>query len=107
MLEDAAAFEEFADQHRESVWEEVLAPVREARGEPNWCPTGFMEGTRVSTASKQDFTGTVPSQGCPKRPSISTSLNRKNGYESRAKGCTVGESIMKRFVVRTAAEPLS
>ena len=38
------AFEEFADRHGQSVWEEVLAPVREARGEPNWSPTRLMEG---------------------------------------------------------------
>ena len=41
---DAMAFEDFADLHRQAVLEEVLAPVREARGEPNWRPTGFMEG---------------------------------------------------------------
>ena len=42
--EIAAAFEEFADRHGESVWEEVLAPMREGRREPTWRPTGFMEG---------------------------------------------------------------
>jgi hypothetical protein len=36
---DATAFEQFADRHRQAVWEEVLAPVREARGEPNYRPT--------------------------------------------------------------------
>jgi len=41
---DAAAFSEFAAVHRLAVWDEVLAPVREARGEPNWRPRGFMEG---------------------------------------------------------------
>ena len=41
---DAMAFEEFADRHRQAVWEEVLAPVRAARGEPNWRPTRLMEG---------------------------------------------------------------
>jgi hypothetical protein len=30
-ITDAMAFEEFADRHRQAVWEEVLAPVREAR----------------------------------------------------------------------------
>jgi hypothetical protein len=44
MVEDAMAFEAFADRYGESVWEEVLAPVREARGEPNWRPTRWMEG---------------------------------------------------------------
>jgi hypothetical protein len=41
---DAMAFEEFADRHRQSAWEEVLAPVRVARGEPNYRPTRWMEG---------------------------------------------------------------
>jgi hypothetical protein len=44
MVEDAMAFEAFADRHSQAVWEEVLAPVREARGEPNWRPHGLMEG---------------------------------------------------------------
>ena len=43
MVEDAAAFEEFADLRRQAVWNEVLAPVRQARGEPNWRPTRLME----------------------------------------------------------------
>ena len=41
---DAAAFEEFADRHRQAVWEEVLEPVRAVRGESNWRPTRLMEG---------------------------------------------------------------
>jgi hypothetical protein len=41
---DAMAFEEFAAVHRQAIWEEVLAPVREARGEPNYRPTRLMEG---------------------------------------------------------------
>jgi hypothetical protein len=56
---DAMAFEEFADRHGESVWEEVLAPVREAKREPNWRPTGFMEGlgfqAQVSTILRRRF----------------------------------------------------
>jgi hypothetical protein len=59
MVEDAMAFEQFADRHRESVWEEVLAPVREARGEPTWRPTGFMEGmgfqAQVSKVLRERF----------------------------------------------------
>jgi hypothetical protein len=43
-ISDAMAFEDFADQHRQAVWDEVLAPVRVAKGEPNWRPTRFMEG---------------------------------------------------------------
>jgi hypothetical protein len=42
--ETAAEFDEFAAVHRRAVWEEVLAPVRVARGEPNWRPTRLMEG---------------------------------------------------------------
>src|ERR1700730_6614032 len=41
---DAMAFEEFADRHRQAVWEEVLAPVREAKGQPNWFPSRLNEG---------------------------------------------------------------
>jgi hypothetical protein len=41
---DAMAFEEFAERHRQAVWNEVLGPVRETRGEPNWRPTRLMEG---------------------------------------------------------------
>jgi hypothetical protein len=56
---DAAAFEAFADRHRQSVWEEVLAPVRQTRGEPNWYPTGFMEGlafqAQVSRILREQF----------------------------------------------------
>ena len=44
MVEDATAFEEFADRHWQAVWDEILAPVRVARGEPNWRPTRLMEG---------------------------------------------------------------
>ena len=42
--DDAAAFEAFADANRGTVWDEVLATKREARGEPNWHPSGWMEG---------------------------------------------------------------
>jgi hypothetical protein len=41
---DAMAFEEFADGHRQAVWEEVLGSVRAAKGEPNWRPRRLMEG---------------------------------------------------------------
>ena len=55
MVEDAMAFEEFADRHRQAVWEEVLGPVREARGEPNWRPTGFMEGMALQAQVGKSF----------------------------------------------------
>ena len=56
---DAMAFEEFADRHGESVWEEVLAPVREAKGEPNWRSIRLMEGlafqAQVSSILRERF----------------------------------------------------
>jgi hypothetical protein len=42
--EIAAEFELFFAQHRQAVWDEVLAPVREAKGDPNWRPSRLMEG---------------------------------------------------------------
>ena len=42
--DDEATFEAFANAHRTAVWDEVLATKREARGEPNWHPAGWMEG---------------------------------------------------------------
>jgi len=33
--DDLAEFERFATRHREAVWDEVLAPVREAKGQSN------------------------------------------------------------------------
>ena len=53
------AFEEFADRHRQAVWEEVLAPVREARGEPNWRPTRLMEGLALPSTGRENSSGTV------------------------------------------------
>jgi hypothetical protein len=43
-VERAAEFEKFAAVHREAILEEVLAPIRGARGEHCWQPTRFMEG---------------------------------------------------------------
>jgi hypothetical protein len=58
-VEIAAEFEDFADQHRQAVWDEVLGPTREARGEPNWRPTSFMEGlafqAQVSSILRERF----------------------------------------------------
>ena len=42
--DDAAEFQAFAAIHREAAWDEVLASVRQARGEPDWRPRGWMEG---------------------------------------------------------------
>jgi hypothetical protein len=56
---DVEAFEAFADVHRAAVWDEVLATKREARGEPNWHPSGWMEGmalqAQVSRILRQRF----------------------------------------------------
>jgi hypothetical protein len=58
-VDDAAEFEQFCALHWEAVWQEVLAAVREARGEPNWRPTRFMEGVgyqaRVSKILRERF----------------------------------------------------
>jgi hypothetical protein len=57
--DDEAAFEAFADANRDTVWDEVLATKREARGEPNWHPSGWMEGlgyqARVSKLLHERF----------------------------------------------------
>ena len=58
-VDDAAEFEEFAARHRQAVWDEVLRPVREAKDDPTWRPTGFMEGlayqARVSKILRERF----------------------------------------------------
>ena len=55
----AAKFEAFANAHRGAVWEEVLAPRRQARGDPNWHPSGWMEAmafqSEVSRILRQRF----------------------------------------------------
>jgi hypothetical protein len=55
----AAKFEAFADAHRDAVWDEVLGTKREARGEPNWHPSGWMEGiafqSQVNRILRQRF----------------------------------------------------
>jgi hypothetical protein len=56
---DAMAFEKFADRHRQAVWEEVLGPMRAAKGDPNWRPTGLLEGlalqAQVSSILRERF----------------------------------------------------
>jgi hypothetical protein len=56
---DAMAFEDFAARHRQEVWDEVLAPVRGAKGEPNWYPSRFLDGllyqSRVSKILRERF----------------------------------------------------
>ena len=55
----AEAFEAFAEVHREAVWEEVLAPMRQARGTPTWRPTRLLEGmglqAKVSRTLRERF----------------------------------------------------
>jgi hypothetical protein len=55
----AAKFEVFADAHRATVWDEVLAAKRQASGEPTWHPKGWMEGlamqAQVSRILRQRF----------------------------------------------------
>jgi len=46
---DTAEFEAFAAINRQSVLEEVLAPMREAKEQPNWRPIGWMEGLGFET----------------------------------------------------------
>jgi hypothetical protein len=58
--DDAAAFEEFAARHRQAVCDEVLATTREARGESNWHPSGWMEGDGVSVSGQQNSSTTIP-----------------------------------------------
>ena len=41
---DTAEFEAFAETHGSAVWEEALAPMREAIGDPTWRPRSWMEG---------------------------------------------------------------
>ena len=57
--DDATEFERFAAHHRQAVWDEVLRPVREAKDEPTWRPTRFMEGlayqARVSKILHERF----------------------------------------------------
>ena len=56
---DATEFEAFAATNRQSVLEEVLESVREAKHDPSWRPTGWMEGlayqARVSKMLRERF----------------------------------------------------
>ena len=64
---DAADFEAFAAIHRSAVWDEVLAPVRKARGEPKWWPRSWIEGlwyqAQVSRILRERFRMIVPDAG--------------------------------------------
>ena len=56
---DATEFERFAAHYSQSAWKEVLEPVRKAKGDPTWRPTGWMEGlgyqARVSKILHERF----------------------------------------------------
>ena len=60
---DAMAFEEFAERHRQAFWNEVLGPVRKARGEPKLASERADGGIGVSSSGQQNPSGTV--QGSP------------------------------------------
>ena len=64
--EDLAEFERFAAHHMEAIWEQVLAPVREAKGDPHWWPRGFMEGmgyqAQVSKVLRERFAAQQPAR---------------------------------------------
>jgi hypothetical protein len=57
--DDLAEFEEFAAHYRQAVWEELLAPVRAAKGDPHWSPTGMIAGlgyqARMSKILRERF----------------------------------------------------
>jgi hypothetical protein len=57
--DDLAAFERFAAAHRQAVWDEILAPVREAKADPYWRPMEMMEGlgyqARISDILRERF----------------------------------------------------
>ena len=56
---DTAEFETFANAPRAAVWVEVLETKRQARGEPSWHPSSWMEGiafqSEVSGILRQRF----------------------------------------------------
>jgi hypothetical protein len=58
--EDQAEFEAFAAVHGGAVWDEVLAPERKTRGQPDWRPSSFMEGlvfqSQVNKILHEQFT---------------------------------------------------
>ena len=47
--EEQAKFEDFAAVHQRAVWDEVLAPERKKRGQPDWRPSSFMEGLALQS----------------------------------------------------------
>ena len=41
---DSEKFRTFADAHRKTVYDKMLARVRRHRGDPNWTSTGMLSG---------------------------------------------------------------
>jgi hypothetical protein len=41
---DAAKFRNFAEAHRQSVYQKILARARRRCGDPHWVPTGMLSG---------------------------------------------------------------
>jgi hypothetical protein len=69
LADDLAEFEKFAAIHRQAVWDEVLAPVREVKGEPNWHPKAFMAGlgfqSKVRKILRERFAEQQQVDWCP------------------------------------------
>jgi hypothetical protein len=40
-VEEEERFNQFAALHLKAVWDEVLKPLRDAKGDPNWIPTSI------------------------------------------------------------------
>jgi hypothetical protein len=40
-VEQEERFNQFAALHRKAVWDEVLKPLRDAKGDPNWILTSI------------------------------------------------------------------
>ena len=64
-IQGHAAFERFAALHRQAVWDEILTPVREAKGDPHWRPTGMIEGLGYQAQVSKKFFGN--GSGCCNR----------------------------------------
>ena len=58
LVEDAMVFEEFADRHRQAVWDEILGPVREAR-ETELATQHVNGGIGFPSTDQQDTKGTI------------------------------------------------
>jgi hypothetical protein len=51
---DTEKFRKFADAHRKSVHDKMLARVRRRYGDPNWAPTGVLSGGGLWFAAQVD-----------------------------------------------------